>query len=137
MITFVVSLVDLSDLKERILTDDHYRQMARMVSTKAALCVRLDALADEDSKSLSDSQKIGLEWRVKLESRLRHLENSGGGTRGGGGGGKGGKFEWGEKKGGKWDGGGDLIPTATTGKGKEMEVVSGFEGCEREVGKVD
>lgn len=48
--------------------------MARMVATKAALSIRLDALADADSKSSLDSATIGLESRVKLESRLRLLE---------------------------------------------------------------
>ena len=45
-----------------------------MVATKAALSIRLDALADADSKSSLDSATIGLESRVKLESRLRLLE---------------------------------------------------------------
>ena len=45
-----------------------------MVATKAALSIRLDALADADSKSTLESATIGLESRVKLESRLRLLE---------------------------------------------------------------
>lgn len=49
-------------------------QMARMVATKAALSIRLDALADADSKSSLDSATIGLESRAKLETRLRLLE---------------------------------------------------------------
>lgn len=48
--------------------------MARMVATKAALSIRLDALADADSKSSLDSATIGIENRAKLESRLRQLE---------------------------------------------------------------
>ncbi|SCZ87644.1 BZ3500_MvSof-1268-A1-R1_Chr2-2g05110 [Microbotryum saponariae] len=49
-------------------------KMARMVATKAALSIRLDALADADSKSSLDSATIGLDNRVKLEARLRLLE---------------------------------------------------------------
>ncbi len=49
-------------------------KMARMVATKAALSIRLDALADADSKSSLDSATIGLENRAKLETRLRLLE---------------------------------------------------------------
>lgn len=45
--------------------------MARMVATKTALSVRLDALADADSKSTLDSATIGIDNRVKLEARLR------------------------------------------------------------------
>ncbi|KZW04415.1 Nop-domain-containing protein [Exidia glandulosa HHB12029] len=49
-------------------------KMARMVATKTALSVRVDALADADDKSEGDAARIGLEARVKLESRLRALE---------------------------------------------------------------
>lgn len=49
--------------------------MARMVATKAALSIRLDALADADSKSAEGAPTIGLEARAKLESRLRALEH--------------------------------------------------------------
>ncbi|GAA5992510.1 hypothetical protein JCM11641_001917 [Rhodosporidiobolus odoratus] len=49
-------------------------KMARMVATKAALSIRLDALADADSKSSLDSATIGIENRTKLEARLRQLE---------------------------------------------------------------
>ncbi|KWU42375.1 nucleolar protein 58 [Rhodotorula sp. JG-1b] len=49
-------------------------KMARMVATKAALSIRLDALADADSKSSLDSATIGIDNRVKLEARLRQLE---------------------------------------------------------------
>ncbi|BGP17822.1 hypothetical protein JCM10213_008378 [Rhodosporidiobolus nylandii] len=49
-------------------------KMARMVATKAALSIRLDALADADSKSSLDAATIGIENRVKLEARLRQLE---------------------------------------------------------------
>lgn len=54
--------------------------MARMVATKAALSIRLDALADADSKSSLDSATIGLESRAKLETRLRLLEQGMGHT---------------------------------------------------------
>ena len=50
--------------------------MARMVATKAALSIRLDALADADSKSSLDSATIGIDNRVKLEARLRQREFS-------------------------------------------------------------
>ncbi|GAA5874003.1 hypothetical protein JCM16303_002658 [Sporobolomyces ruberrimus] len=49
-------------------------KMARMVATKAALSIRLDALADADTKSGTESATIGIENRAKLESRLRQLE---------------------------------------------------------------
>ncbi|KAM0786383.1 Nucleolar protein 58 [Microbotryomycetes sp. NB124-2] len=49
-------------------------KMARMVATKAALSIRLDALADADSKSSLDAATIGLDNRAKLETRLRNLE---------------------------------------------------------------
>ncbi|CCF52770.1 hypothetical protein NDA14_006324 [Ustilago hordei] len=49
-------------------------KMARMVATKAALSIRLDALADTDSKSEEGAPTIGIEARAKLESRLRALE---------------------------------------------------------------
>jgi len=48
--------------------------MARMVATKAALSIRLDALADVDTKSGPTAPTIGVENRAKLESRLRALE---------------------------------------------------------------
>lgn len=48
--------------------------MARMVSTKAALSVRVDALTDAEGKSESTAPSIGLENRAKLEHRLRKLE---------------------------------------------------------------
>jgi len=48
--------------------------MARMVATKAALSIRVDALSDADTKSGADAPSIGLESRAKLESRLRALE---------------------------------------------------------------
>lgn len=48
--------------------------MARMVATKAALSVRIDALSDADTKSTEDAPIAGIEHRVKLESRLRALE---------------------------------------------------------------
>ncbi|GAA6032270.1 hypothetical protein JCM8097_007155 [Rhodosporidiobolus ruineniae] len=49
-------------------------KMARMVATKAALSIRLDALADADTKSGTEAATIGIENRAKLESRLRQLE---------------------------------------------------------------
>ena len=52
-------------------------QMARMVATKAALSIRVDALTDADGKSEDQAPSIGIENRAKLESRLRALENQG------------------------------------------------------------
>lgn len=49
--------------------------MARMVATKAALSIRVDALTDADGKSGDQAPSIGLENRAKLESRLRALEH--------------------------------------------------------------
>jgi len=49
-------------------------KMARMVATKAALSIRVDALTDADGKSEDQAPSIGLENRAKLESRLRALE---------------------------------------------------------------
>ncbi|KAG9051002.1 Nucleolar protein 58 [Tulasnella sp. UAMH 9824] len=49
-------------------------KMARMVSTKAALSIRLDAIFRPDEKSGPEAPAIGLEARAKLESRLRGLE---------------------------------------------------------------
>lgn len=48
--------------------------MARMVATKTALSVRVDALTDADDKSTPSAPTIGLENRAKLEARLRRLE---------------------------------------------------------------
>lgn len=48
--------------------------MARMVATKTALSVRVDALTDADDKSTPSAPTIGLENRAKLEARLRALE---------------------------------------------------------------
>ncbi|CEL59497.1 Nucleolar protein 58 OS=Cryptococcus neoformans var, neoformans serotype D (strain JEC21 / ATCC MYA-565) GN=NOP58 PE=3 SV=1 [Rhizoctonia solani AG-1 IB] len=50
-------------------------KMARMVATKAALSIRVDALADIDEKSEVTAATIGIENRAKLESRLRALEH--------------------------------------------------------------
>ncbi|KAF8632016.1 hypothetical protein AX17_004959 [Amanita inopinata Kibby_2008] len=50
-------------------------KMARMVATKAALSIRVDALTDADGKSEPTAPSIGLENRAKLESRLRALEH--------------------------------------------------------------
>ena len=49
--------------------------MARMVATKAALSIRVDALTDADGKSEDLAPSVGLENRAKLESRLRALEH--------------------------------------------------------------
>jgi nucleolar protein 58 len=49
-------------------------QMARMVATKTALSVRVDALTEADDKSTPTAPTIGLENRAKLEARLRTLE---------------------------------------------------------------
>ena len=50
--------------------------MARMVATKAALSIRVDALTDIDGKSEESAATIGLENRARLESRLRVLEQN-------------------------------------------------------------
>src|SRR4051794_25024016 len=55
-------------------------QMARMVATKSALSIRVDALTDADGKSEPLAPSIGLENRAKLESRLRALEYQNDGT---------------------------------------------------------
>jgi len=52
-------------------------KMARMVATKAALSIRVDALTDADGKSEDQAPSIGIENRAKLESRLRALEHQG------------------------------------------------------------
>jgi len=69
-----------------------------MLATKASLSVRVDALADEEAKSDPQAPSIGIEYRAKLESRLRALEyrsdlNPGPGQRKGGFGRKQAKFE--------------------------------------------
>ena len=51
--------------------------MARMVATKSALSIRVDALTDADGKSDPAAPTIGIENRAKLESRLRALEHTG------------------------------------------------------------
>lgn len=48
--------------------------MARMVATKAALSIRVDALTDADGKSEPMAPSIGIENRAKLEARLKALE---------------------------------------------------------------
>lgn len=50
-------------------------KMARMVATKAALSVRIDALTDPESPSDTMGATVGSEERVKLESRARGFEN--------------------------------------------------------------
>lgn len=52
--------------------------MARMVATKAALSIRVDALSDAESRSDPQAAEIGISNRVKLESRLRALEHAAG-----------------------------------------------------------
>lgn len=49
-------------------------KMARMVAAKAALSIRLDSLADADSKSDMSAPTIGAESRAKLEARARGLD---------------------------------------------------------------
>lgn len=51
--------------------------MARMLATKTALSVRVDALTDADGKSEELAPSIGIDNRAKLESRLRALEHQG------------------------------------------------------------
>ncbi|GFZ47308.1 Nucleolar protein 58 [Saitozyma sp. JCM 24511] len=53
-------------------------KMARMVATKAALSIRVDALSDAESRSDPAAAEIGISNRVKLESRLRALEHRAG-----------------------------------------------------------
>ncbi|WWC91106.1 nucleolar protein 58 [Kwoniella dendrophila CBS 6074] len=53
-------------------------KMARMVATKAALSIRVDALSDAESRSDATSAEVGITNRVKLESRLRALEHQAG-----------------------------------------------------------
>nr|XP_019049697.1 nucleolar protein 58 [Kwoniella bestiolae CBS 10118]OCF28627.1 nucleolar protein 58 [Kwoniella bestiolae CBS 10118] len=53
-------------------------KMARMVATKAALSIRVDALSDAESRSEATSAEVGITNRVKLESRLRALEHQAG-----------------------------------------------------------
>ncbi|KAJ7499409.1 Nop domain-containing protein [Mycena latifolia] len=76
-------------------------KMARMVATKAALSIRVDALTDSDGKSDALAPSIGLENRAKLESRLRALEHQGdqAGVR---------RFADGGKKQAKFEMGGDV-----------------------------
>lgn len=96
-------------------------KMARMVATKAALSIRLDALADADSKSSLDSATIGLDNRAKLETRLRMLEQGMGHTSlrsiakaAGGGPGQQKKFEM-QGNGASYNTAADtLLPTAAT-----------------------
>ena len=52
--------------------------MARMVATKAALSIRVDALSDAESRSDPQAAEVGITNRVKLESRLRALEHQAG-----------------------------------------------------------
>lgn len=54
--------------------------MARMVATKAALSIRVDALTDVDEKSEPQAPSIGIENRAKLEARLHALEQQGDGS---------------------------------------------------------
>lgn len=54
--------------------------MARMVATKAALSIRVDALSDADDKSEAQAPSIGLDNRAKLEARLHSLEQQGDAT---------------------------------------------------------
>lgn len=54
--------------------------MARMVATKAALSIRVDALTDTNGKSEPQAPSIGLDNRAKLEARLHALEQQGDGS---------------------------------------------------------
>ena len=51
-------------------------KMARMVATKTALSIRVDALADAETKSNPAAARIGSDNRDKLASRLRALERA-------------------------------------------------------------
>ncbi|EIN10270.1 Nop-domain-containing protein [Punctularia strigosozonata HHB-11173 SS5] len=95
-------------------------KMARMVATKAALSIRVDALTDAEGKSEPDAPTIGLENRAKLESRLRALEHQAdaGGVR---------QFANGPKKTAKFEMKGeaktyntaaDFVPTQREGEGE-------------------
>jgi nucleolar protein 58 len=53
-------------------------KMARMTATKASLSIRVDALSDADTKMDVQAAQVGIENRVKLESRLRALEHRAG-----------------------------------------------------------
>lgn len=53
-------------------------KMARMVATKTALSIRVDALSDAESRSDPQAAEVGISNRVKLESRLRALEHAAG-----------------------------------------------------------
>ncbi|BEI92679.1 uncharacterized protein CcaverHIS019_0503070 [Cutaneotrichosporon cavernicola] len=53
-------------------------KMARMTATKASLSIRVDALSDADTKMDVQAAQLGIENRVKLESRLRALEHRAG-----------------------------------------------------------
>ncbi|KIL67377.1 hypothetical protein M378DRAFT_185740 [Amanita muscaria Koide BX008] len=52
-------------------------KMARMVATKTALSIRVDALTDSDGKSEPLAPQVGIDNRAKLEARLRMLEEQG------------------------------------------------------------
>jgi nucleolar protein 58 len=94
--------------------------MARMVATKAALSIRVDALTDAEGKSEPDAPTIGLENRAKLESRLRALEYQGdaaGARAFAAGPKKTAKFEMrGEAK--TYNAAGDFVPTQREGEGE-------------------
>ncbi|KAH8929852.1 Nop-domain-containing protein [Atractiella rhizophila] len=87
-------------------------KMARMVATKAALSIRLDALRDEGEEGAT----IGIEERAKLERRLRNLEEGLGIRslkRGKNGDAKMEKLDWSAKRKGYNTNADSLIPTAT------------------------
>ena len=50
-------------------------KMARMVATKTALSVRIDALTDPETPADATGPTVGSEERIKLESRARGFEN--------------------------------------------------------------
>jgi nucleolar protein 58 len=99
-------------------------KMARMVATKAALSIRVDALTDADGKSDETASSIGVDNRAKLESRLRALEHEIEGTgirRFGDGGKKQARFEMkGETK--TYNASADQVDLVSTQREDPMEV---------------
>lgn len=91
--------------------------MARMVATKAALSIRVDALTDADGKSEETAPSIGVENRAKLESRLRALEHQeqGNGVR---------RFDNGGKKQQRFEMTGETKTYNTNADAVELELVS-------------
>lgn len=92
-------------------------KMARMVATKAALSIRVDALTDADGKSEETAPSIGVENRAKLESRLRALEHQeqGNGVR---------RFDNGGKKQQRFEMTGETKTYNTNADAMELDLVS-------------